>query len=141
MLDPSTPTASSGTVITCSRSQSSIIISAVIIFVVLAIGNLASALRLCKILPVESSITLSALPSAKTGSTFGVCTKNVTHSTAQIRQKQKNLVARDVVDKFARLFNKRIYRLILHFKQSAPLSVVDEKALGLYCNYRAVAPG
>ena len=52
--------AADGTVITLSRLQSSIIIIAVNIFVVLAIGSFASALLLVRTVPVDSSIAISA---------------------------------------------------------------------------------
>ncbi len=65
MLEPSTPAASLGTVKVSSRLQSSTMIIAVIILVVLAIGSFASALLSLKTVPVVSSIAISADASAE----------------------------------------------------------------------------
>ena len=64
MLEPSTPTAASGTVMTLFKSQSSTIIIAVIIFVVLAMGSFKSALLSFKTVPVCNSIAISAVADA-----------------------------------------------------------------------------
>ena len=60
MLDPSTPAASAGTEIMRSGSHSSHTMSAVIIFVVLAIGRWTSALRLYSTVRVTGSMATHA---------------------------------------------------------------------------------